>query len=571
MSNHLLEGAPAVRIPGYAEGAMAFRAARRGILPSDFAITALHRDGKPYDMYRRKHLPRIYNEPGDMLLKCSRQTEKSTTLSNLLGMFLYGGQVVEPDGIPRPIRALYFTASGLQASDFSKDRLARVLESPCFTESCAGGLPLWPKDRNTRSRNYVDQIGEKMLRNLATIKLRACYQNADRVRGISTDVIAGDEIQDVLSDLMPVIEESAARSPLRKRIYCGTPKTFDNNIEQRWQESTMAEWMVRCESCRKHQHLTEKNIGLKWNKDIESGCICAYCGRIMDPQNGQWVMMGDPESQLKGYRFCHVMLPQDEKSWLDILEKRKNYPEQQFFNEVLGFSHEHANQVITKAQLMACCDNTRRNGAWPASWTNVQGLAAGVDWGGPGISQTVLTIGGYVDDKFRILFQKNYGRFPGGVNDVLDDIARICVTWGIRVCGTDFSVGAKENQDLAARMYPNTLVIPFQNHGTQRETAKWDPRGRCYIISRTKTLANLFNLIAMQNIEFFCEDDMKEFVDGYTYTFAEFHSKSRVLIYDHPPNKPDDELHSMNYCYLASTGQFGKFGIKVDQDHHIAP
>ena len=120
-------------------------------------------------------------------------------------------------------------------------------------------------------------------------------------------------------------------------------------------------------------------------------------------------------------------------------------------------------------------------------------------------------------------------------------------------------------------MYPNTLVIPFQNHGTQRETAKWDPRGRCYIISRTKTLANLFNLIAMQNIEFFCQDDMKEFSDGYTYTYAEFHSRSRVLIYDHPPNKPDDELHSMNYCYLASTGQFGKFGIKVDQDHHIAP
>lgn len=566
--SHLARG-PAVRVAGYAESAAAIRTAPRGMSFADFAVRALHRDGKPYDMYRRKHLPRVYNEPKDMLLKCSRQTEKSTTLSNMLGMFLYAGQVTEADGIPRPIRCLYFTSSGLQAADFSKDRLARVLESPCFTESCAGGLPLWPKDRNTRSRMYIDQITEKMLRNYATVKLRACYQNADRVRGLSTDVICGDEIQDVLSTLMPVIEESAARSPLRKRIYCGTPKTFDNNIEARWQESTQAEWVVRCESCRKHQVLTEKNIGLKWDKEIESGCICAYCGRIMDPQNGQWVIMGDPDAGLQGYRFCHIMLPQDRKSWMDILDKRKNYPEQQFFNEVLGFSHEHANQVVSRAQLLACCNNSRGNGSWPPEWTNVNGLAAGVDWGGPGMSQTVLTIGGYVDDRFRVLFQKNYGRFPGGVDDVLDDITRICRTWAVKVCGTDFSVGAKENQDLAARLYPNCIVVPFQNHGTQRETAKWDAKGRCYIISRTKTLANIFNLIAMQGIEFFSAEDMEHFIDGYTYTFAEYHSRSRALIYDHPPNKPDDELHSLNYCYLASSGQSGAFGIKVDIDHRM--
>jgi len=569
--SHLLEGAPAERAHGYAESAAIVRAGSRMIQPSEFAVTALHRDGKAFDLYRRKHLHQIYNDPFDMLLKCSRQTEKSTTLSNKLAMMLWFGQVTEDDGIPRPLRALYFSASWLQASDFSKDRLDRVLESPAFTESCAGGLPLWPRDRNSRSRNYIDQIGEKMLRNRATIKLRACNQNADRVRGISTDVIAGDEIQDVYSELMPVIEESAARSPLKKRIYCGTPKTFDNNIEQRWQESTQAEWVVHCTRCNKRQVLTEKNIGLKWVRSIESGCICAYCGKPMDPQNGTWVMMGNPESLLHGYRVCHIMLPQSEPNWSDILEKRKNYPEQQFMNEVLGFSHEHANQVISRAQLMSCCDNTRKNGHWPSHWTNVQGLAAGVDWGGPGKSQTVLTVGGYVDDKFRILFQKNYGRFPGGVNDVLDDIARICSRWGIKVCGTDFSVGAKENQDLAARMYPNCIVIPFQNHGTQRETAKWDERGRCYIVSRTKTLANLFNLIAQQGIEFFCTEDMEQFADGYTYTYAEYSTRGRTLIYDHPPNKPDDELHSMNYCYMASSGQVGLFGIKVDHEHHITP
>ena len=65
--SHLIAGAPPIRTHGYAEAAQVIRKAQRGMLPSDFAVRALHRDGKAYDMYRRKHLAPVYNEPGDML------------------------------------------------------------------------------------------------------------------------------------------------------------------------------------------------------------------------------------------------------------------------------------------------------------------------------------------------------------------------------------------------------------------------------------------------------------------------------------------------------------------------
>lgn len=557
-------------------GVEAIQFGGKWIHPMWFAIKCLHRDGRPYDPYRRKHLWAPYGDPYDTLFKCSRQTEKSTTISNKAGMYLYGGMVEESDGGRRPIRILYFSASMQQAQDFSKDRLARVLESPCFTESWRGGLPLWPKERNTRNYSYVDQIYEKQLRSKAVIKLRACNENADRVRGLSNDVIFGDEIQDIAGDLMPVIEESAARSPIRKRVYAGTPLTFDNNIERRWKESTQYEWEVMCEACHRWQHLTEKNIGLKWSRKYESGCICAYCGKHMDPQNGHWVAHGKVDASLHGYRICHIMMPQDQNAWSEILSKLENYPDQQFNNEVLGFSHENANQLIPEAQLAACCNPGRKNGIWPDEWTNPGGLAAGIDWGGVGKSATVLTIGFFIDDVFRVIFQRNYKKFSGDRDTVIADIARTILNWGVRIVGTDYGGGVKENQDLQVQLYPSAKVIPFQYSGTQKETAHLDSRGHCYVLSKTKTLAQVVNMIARKQLEFFRWEDLSDgagggLKEGYIYEFAEYNPKTRMTQFDHPESKPDDEFHSLNYCYLASAGQFGYYGIRVDDQRFIGP
>lgn len=527
------------------------------LLPSAFVEQALNRDGKDMRFYKRNHLQAIYDDPFDVLMKCSRQTEKSTSLSCRIGGYLYGGSVVEDDGKERPIRVLYFTASQVQAADFSKDRLARVLESPCFTESFAGGLPLWPKERNTRSHMYVDHVAEKMLRNKATCKLRACNQNADRVRGVSADVICGDEIQDILPDLFPVIEEAAARSPLRKRLYAGTPKTFENSIEEHWQRSTMYEWFIKCPACKTYQMLTEKNIGRTWFEHTGSGCICEHCGKPMDPQAGQWVSRGNADAQLHGYRICHIMLPQPEASWQSILEKMDSYPEQQFFNEVLGFSHEHAAVVLTEAQLMEACNNQRICGSWPGY--HVNGLSAGVDWGGPGNSATVLTIGAFHDDVFRVFYIRNFKRTRLSTDEIIKTIVRTCVKWRVKHIGADFGGGVKENQDLRRAFKDIGRVVPMQNSGTAKKPVEWDKKAQCVIVARTQTLSNIFNMIQQQKIEFFCTKDMQQFKDGFIYSFQEYTKKGDV-IFNHPENRPDDELHSLNYCYLMAAGQTGLYG-----------
>jgi hypothetical protein len=531
---------------------------RFALAPSTFAEWILRRDGKPFSFDGRPHLPPIYDDPYDLLLKCSRQTEKSTTLSNLAGAFLYGGSVLEEDGKPRPIRLLYVAPSWLQVADFSKDRLARVLESPCFVESVGGAPPLWPRGRGARSKRIVDQIGEKRLRSGAGIKLRAVHDNADRVRGVSSDVIFVDELQDVLGELLPVIEESAARSPLRKRIYAGTPKTFGNAIEHRWKASTQNEWVVPCGACGRFQFLSLENIGLKWRAETHSGCVCARCGRPLDPRRGRWVSFGDRDAPVHGYRICHAMLPQTQEGWAAILEKRDSYPEQQFANEVLGFSHEHAAQVVSEAELLACCDGSRGNGTWPEDGV-AAGLAAGVDWGGAGVSSTVLTIGAFRDAKFRVLFVRNFKRFQGSRDDVIRAIADVCGKWRVPVIGTDWAAGVKENADLRLVVAPGTEVVPFSYVGNTAAMARWNPKSRLFSVNRTTTLSAVFQLIRLRQVEFFRREDLEPFASGYTSCFQEFNERTGELRFDHPESRPDDEIHSLNYCYLASCGQTGQF------------
>jgi len=531
--------------------------------PSWFIEHCLERDGKPFRYYKRQHLRQIYDDPGDILLMCSRQTEKSTSLANRAGAYLYAGEVMEEDGKPRPIKVLFFSASWLQAADFSKDRLARVLESPCFTESLAGGLPLWPKDRNTRSKAYIDQIGEKILRNNASIKLRACHMNADRVRGVSSDVIFGDEIQDILIDLFPVIEESSARSPIRKKVYAGTPKTFDNSIQKKWEQSTQFEWVVRCPHCTHPQFLTEKSVGEIWHPHTQSGCICERCGKPMDPQNGEWINFGNMNSPLRGYRVCHVMLPQSKKGWDDILIKQRTYPEQQYFNEVLGFSHEHANVVLSKDQLYAACNEDRKNGTFPGYMLN--GLSAGVDWGLGGKANTVLVIGAFHDDVFRVLYIRNFRDYRGTRDDMLTVIAQACRHWRVERIFPDYSAGVKENQDLA-RIYTGSGTVTPICYGPGRATASWDQKGKMVLVNRTRTLATLFNKIQQHQVEFFCREDMRRFEDGFVYTFAEESPRTGAVLYDHPENKPDDELQATNYAYLGACIQTARYGLKAGKD-----
>jgi hypothetical protein len=58
-----------------------------------------------------------------------------------------------------------------------------------------------------------------------------------------------DEYQDIPPKNAIVVQNAMNRSPHRRLIYSGTPKTMDNDLQKKWEMSTMNEWIVRCRYC----------------------------------------------------------------------------------------------------------------------------------------------------------------------------------------------------------------------------------------------------------------------------------------------------------------------------------
>lgn len=276
-----------------------------GVSPSEFAETAIRipEAGRisDFSFEGREYLRKIYDTPANkVLMLCGRQVEKSTTLGNR--MLCYSA-------LTNNFRSLYVAPSAEQAKVFSNDRVKDVIDAS-------------PMIRAYTTSAINQAVFFKKFINYSQIRLRYAYLTADRVRGIPSDMILIDELQDILIDNIPVIEQCAFHSSYKLFLYSGTPKSVDNTIEFYWSEfSTQNEWVVPCErhglpsdSSTWHWNvLTEKNIG-------STGLICDKCGETISARHpkAQWASMNPTREDNKdkvtfeGYRIPQIMVP-----WVD--------------------------------------------------------------------------------------------------------------------------------------------------------------------------------------------------------------------------------------------------------------
>lgn len=332
-----------------------------GVTPSrfvEFAIMLPDKESntyKPFDFSQRRYLRQIYDTPSiRTLLKCGRQVEKSTLLGNKLLSY---------SCINSAMNCLYVSPTNLQTKTFSNDRLKEPIETSHYLKS-------WTTSK------LSDSISLKKFINRSQITLRYAFLNADRCRGIPADVICLDEIQDLLTDNIGVIEECASHSVLNISgrlhkggifMYSGTPKSLDNTLEFLWtNQSTQNEWIVPC-----HRHsiktgdtmskvywniLDEDNIGLK-------AVVCDRCHKPLDVADpmAAWASMNPGilksdkiKKPFEGFRIPQLMVPWIEHS--NIIQKQATYSRATFYNEVLGLSYDAGTRPLTQQDVIDNCD-----------------------------------------------------------------------------------------------------------------------------------------------------------------------------------------------------------------------
>ena len=526
--------------------------------PREFTEFTVNVRGKPIDLSRRPWLDRIYDQPfleypdghlrRKMLLIFGRQCEKSTTIGNML---------LSMSNIVPHLRSLYVSASDIQMREFSDERLRSVInDSPRLSRLTVG----------TDGKAETQNVQTKRWKNQSKILLRSVYRSADRARGISADNLGCDEIQDIYTDVLPVIEETQFASDLDGgpiATYAGTPKTFDNSLEMYWSRwSTQNEWMVKCRkgSCGHWSVIELENI-------TPTCLVCTKCRGPINPLlDGQWVRLGSDSALWEGFRvpqpvviYAYAHEPMVfERKWRDLVSKQKTYTRGKFQNEVMARSYDSGSKPVSFEEVRRC-SLMGREMADPLAISRMLKATqtyAGIDWGTGDESYTILSIWYYdAEGRFSLAYAKRYEGIESDPDFAIQDLIKILRAFRITRIGADWGFGFALNPKLQ-KAFGAAKVLLYMHSGKQNLKVKWDKLGVKFTTHRTRVLEDVFNLIKRGpvggGIAFPNWGEFETFANDILAVYQEHNEKRGELTYDHPRGSPDDFLHTMCYALLAS-------------------
>jgi hypothetical protein len=276
----------------------------------------------------------------------------------------------------------------------------------------------------------------------SSILFRYVKDDATRVRGPAVDCIVYDEVQDMVYDQIPIIQETMALSPYKREIFAGTPLDTTNTIHSLWKTTNQLEWMMKC-GCGHWNSLTEGNDPMKMI--MAHGLSCSKCSKRLNAREGEWAAGNPTNFLMTGYHLAQPILPffnETEKEWKEVYEKCTSgkYDQKKIMNEVFGLTFDLGTKPITEEELRKVCvlgrmtDSTGKKLIQEQNKGRYSIYTLGVDWGVSMVqSRTVCTIGAMRNDGvYEVFFTKIYRGFDHeahirNIADLANDYNAYCV------------------------------------------------------------------------------------------------------------------------------------------------
>lgn len=495
---------------------------------SDYVQNTLYLDGAPLRFLGMPFMIPILNCSAERkMMLTSRQVGKSTNLSSCtLG---------KSTAIPN-YSTLYVAPRLDQVAEFSKAKLGAMIKGSPFMKNFVGS-------------SVVQQARSKEFTNGSNIVLRSCFLDADGIRGITANDINIDELQDILLENIPVIEECSSRKVTRSITYAGTPKTFDNTIQQKWEESSQHYWAVKCTGC------NHWNVPLGFENIGEEGLICSKCGKALYSPSGQYVAMF-PDRKFVGFHISQLMIngvPETHLPWSRIIDKRDDplYGLAKFFNECLGFSYDVGSKLVVAGDMVPLCGQNSITLEREAKW-GITTLCAGVDWGVlGGNTRTVLTIGGLQPDgNLRVLYAK---KFPVDQDPAMqvEEICSLINQAGCTIVAADRGNGHVANS-LLRKNLRFSRVVEIEYKAKVNEGMVYNNKTKTWITDRTRAIAGVILDIKLRTMVYPRYEEMKPFFDDLFTLSCAYNDNLRAYQILRKNNVPDDFAHALVYLRLGA-------------------
>ena len=500
--------------------------------------------GEPYSLKDHVQMREFYarETAKDTLLLCGRQVGKSLNLSRQ--------ETLDCLTIPN-LQVLYVAPLQQQSQRYSTLYLNEAIQS------CDLARKLQDKSLEGvfSDSKIMTSVGHKSFANGAGIQLMYAKTSPDRARGIMADRIDFDEIQDQIIDNVPVISQSLKASKFGIRKFTGTAKTVDNTIERLWQQSSMAEWVMKCSHCRQwNVPNRDGNIEKMPQKD---GMHCAFCGGKLNVREGTWVHFNEDKKDMsRGYHIPQVIVPfmeEQETNWSLIWRDICNLPPSIVMQEIYGISESAGERIITETDV-------KRQSTLPTMGIMRNNLdryvmrVAAVDWGGAErVSFTVVTILGVrPDGRIDVLFAQ---RFSGIDPDVMFvQIAKAYNRYECAVMACDYGLGFHNNQIMQNRYGCRVVQLQFVRanqllsfHTTGHGDARWS-------VDKTSAVRTMFYAIKYGRVYFPPYDEFEPYTRDLFSPYEHVADTSGIstVTYMRDPSRPDDFAMALTFGLMVA-------------------
>lgn len=512
------------------------RIARSDILPLLFKINS-----QPFSLADFPQFKALYD--GDYvpetLYMCGRQVAKSTNLSRY--------EVLNCLLVPH-YQVLYVAPLQSQTYRYSTLYLREAINT------CAVARYLQESSEGRDIGPIMRSVGHQSFANGAGIQLTYAKTSADRARGIFCDEIDCDEIQDHLIDNLAIILQSLTQSKYGIRRYTGTAKTVDNTIEYLWQQSSQAEWAMKCDGCGYWNipNLEGNVVGM-----VRSiGPCCVKCGKRLAVRNGEFVhKFPDKSRKFAGFHIPQIVVPaivENPRKWSNLVDKVARQPVPTVLQEIMGISSSIGARLISQADIDKHC-------VLP-SMPELQKLMnryvariGGVDWGiAEQTSFTVHTVVGVRGDgKLDVLWAKRFAGFDP--DEVLRQIAQTHHYYGCSLLAADFGVGFDKNVMLTHRFGLPVVQIQYarQNQLLSYRPILGHPR---WVVDKTTALELMFWGIRYGHYNFPPKPEFQIFAEDLLSPYEEVRDEGGLELrrFVRNPASPDDFAHALCFATLGA-------------------
>jgi hypothetical protein len=513
---------------------------RSDILPDMFKIR-----GVPYSLQDYPQFRALYDQDfvQKIIFLCGRQISKSTNLSR--------SEVLEGISIPH-FQILYVAPLQQQTQRYSNLYLSEAISSCPFARS------MQSNDRELGESKIVKAVHHQSFANGSGIQLTYAKTSPDRARGITSDMVDFDEVQDQLADNIPIITESLSNSEWGIQRFTGTAKTTDNVIQYLFNQSTMSEWAMRCNSCGHWNIPTQENNVL--DMIHVKGTVCVKCRkkgliRPLDLHAGMWLHASPKlENEFLGLHIPQIVVPAlvyDPSRWVRVINKVLKLPPSIILTEVLGISSDTGVRLISQSDIDAVSDLGSHEELQHVS-NKYAYRVLGIDWGISEItSYTVATVVGVTHNgNYHVLFGKRYvGMDP---EEVIHDIVRMARAYKADYLAPDFGVGFTNNallrnRDMQVVQIQYVTQNRFLNYGELHGIPRW-------MVDRNTALSCTFYAIRNDRVHFPNVEQSKEYTVDLLSPYESQTEVSSGIVKKHflrDPNRPDDFCHALTFAMMV--------------------